>query len=36
MNGTSIQEGVYTWKILIKSPYRDERKAFTGHVTLLR
>ena len=36
MNGMPIQEGVYTWKILIKSPYRDERKAFTGHVTLLR
>lgn len=36
MNGNSIQEGVYTWKILIKSPYRDERKAFTGHVTLIR
>jgi gliding motility-associated-like protein len=36
MNGSSIQDGVYTWKIIIKSPYRDERKAFTGHVTLLR
>ena len=36
LNGTNIQEGVYTWKIIIKSPYRDERKAFTGHVTLLR
>jgi gliding motility-associated-like protein len=36
MNGKPMQEGVYTWKILIKSPYRDERKAFTGHVTLLR
>jgi len=36
LNGTNIQEGLYTWKIIIKSPYRDERKAFTGHVTLLR
>jgi gliding motility-associated-like protein len=36
MNGSAIQDGVYTWKIIIKSPYRDERKAFTGHVTLLR
>ena len=36
LNGKPMQEGVYTWKILIKSPYRDERKAFTGHVTLLR
>ncbi len=36
MNGVNVQEGVYTWKILIKSPYKDERKAFTGHVTLLR
>jgi gliding motility-associated-like protein len=36
LNGNSIQDGVYTWKIIIKSPYRDERKAFTGHVTLLR
>ncbi len=36
MNGTNVKEGVYTWRILIKSPYRDERKAFTGHVTLIR
>jgi gliding motility-associated-like protein len=36
LNGSSMQEGVYTWKIHIKSPYRDERKVFTGHVTLLR
>lgn len=36
INGSSIQDGVYTWKIIIKSPYRDERKAFVGHVTLLR
>jgi len=36
MNGKPMQDDVYTWKIILKSPYRDERKAFLGHVTLLR
>ncbi|NBX38694.1 MAG: PKD domain-containing protein [Flavobacteriia bacterium] len=36
LNGKEVQQGTYTWKILIKSPYRDERKAYTGHLNLLR
>jgi gliding motility-associated-like protein len=36
LNGKDIEEGIYTWKIILKSPYKDERKVFTGHVTLLR
>ncbi|NBV08035.1 MAG: PKD domain-containing protein [Flavobacteriia bacterium] len=36
LNGMDIEEGIYTWKIILKSPYKDERKVFTGHVTLLR
>ena len=36
LNGKDNEEGIYTWKIILKSPYKDERKVFTGHVTLLR
>jgi gliding motility-associated-like protein len=36
MNGKDVQQGTYTWEIQIKTPYRDERKVFTGHLNLLR
>ena len=35
-NGQAIEDGVYIWRIILKSPYKDDRKAYTGHVTLLR
>ncbi len=34
--GNIVQDGVYVWKISLKDSYTDERKTFTGHVTLLR
>jgi gliding motility-associated-like protein len=30
------QDGVYTWKIIFKSPYNDLKQVVVGHVTLLR
>jgi gliding motility-associated-like protein len=36
LNGQAIEDGVYIWRIILKSPYKDDRKAYTGHVTLLR
>jgi gliding motility-associated-like protein len=35
-NGFDITQGTYTWKIILKSPYSDSRKAYIGHVNLLR
>jgi gliding motility-associated-like protein len=35
-NGFDITQGTYTWKIILKSPYSDNRKAYIGHVNLLR
>ncbi len=35
-NGKSVQEGVYTWKIGLKSLYTDEHRIYTGHVTKLK
>jgi gliding motility-associated-like protein len=35
-NGFDISQGAYTWKIILKSPYSDNRKAYIGHVNLLR
>ncbi|TVR42672.1 MAG: hypothetical protein EA392_00120, partial [Cryomorphaceae bacterium] len=37
MNGTHYApDGVYTWKVKVKSLYRTEADVFTGHVTLVR
>jgi gliding motility-associated-like protein len=35
-NGFDITQGTYTWKIILKSPYSDNRKAYVGHLNLLR
>lgn len=34
--GQVVQSGTYTWKIVVKDPYTDERKDFVGHVNVLR
>jgi gliding motility-associated-like protein len=35
-DGIDVSQGTYTWKIVLKSPYSDSRKAYIGHVNLLR
>lgn len=35
-NGFDITQGTYTWKIILKSPCSDNRKAYVGHLNLLR
>jgi gliding motility-associated-like protein len=35
-DGINVSQGTYTWKIILKSPYSDSRKAYMGHVNLLR
>jgi gliding motility-associated-like protein len=35
-NGSVSQDGTYTWKIVIKDPYTDERRSFVGHVNILK
>jgi len=34
--GKTVQEGVYTWKIVVKDLYIDDRQVFTGHVSILK
>lgn len=34
--GNIVQDGVYVWKISLRDSFTDERKVFTGHVTLIR
>ncbi len=34
--GKVVQSGTYTWKIVIKDPYTDERRDFVGHVNVLK
>jgi gliding motility-associated-like protein len=34
--GRSVKEGVYTWKIRLKSIYTDEYRDYNGHVNMLR
>ena len=34
--GNIIPDGVYTWKIEVKTSRNDERKAYVGHVNVLR
>ncbi|MFM8243851.1 MAG: gliding motility-associated C-terminal domain-containing protein, partial [Crocinitomicaceae bacterium] len=34
--GRKLQDGVYTWKIMFKSPYNDFKQVVVGHVNLLR
>jgi gliding motility-associated-like protein len=35
-DGIDVTQGTYSWKIILKSPYSDNRKAYTGHVNLIR
>jgi len=35
-DGINVSQGTYTWKIILKSPYSDSRKAYIGHLNLLR
>jgi gliding motility-associated-like protein len=35
-NGRDVQNGIYTWVLLLKTPQLDEIKKFTGHITLIR
>ena len=35
-NGRLVKEGVYTWKIRLKSIYTDEYRDYNGHVNMLR
>jgi gliding motility-associated-like protein len=34
--GLQAKEGVYTWKMTLKSSTTDERTEYEGHVVLLR
>ncbi|OFZ07272.1 MAG: hypothetical protein A3D92_01395 [Bacteroidetes bacterium RIFCSPHIGHO2_02_FULL_44_7] len=34
--GKIIQAGVYQWKAVVKSNYKDDRKVFTGSVSILK
>lgn len=34
--GKIVPDGVYTWKIEVKTTATDERRAFTGHLNLIR
>jgi gliding motility-associated-like protein len=34
--GRIVQEGIYTWKIVVKDPYRDDRRTYVGHVSVLK
>ena len=34
--GSIAPDGVYTWKIVVKTSENDERKEFVGHVNLIR
>ena len=35
-NGNVVSDGVYTWKIEVKTNRTDERKSYVGHVNVLR
>jgi gliding motility-associated-like protein len=35
-NGNTVSDGVYTWKIEVKTSRNDERKVYVGHVNVLR
>jgi gliding motility-associated-like protein len=34
--GERIQTGMYVWKAMVKDPYSDLKKEFTGHINVLR
>lgn len=34
--GTMCPDGMYTWKIEVKTKHTDERKIFVGHINLMR
>lgn len=36
IDGSSCQDGAYTWKIEVKTTSSDERKMYVGHVNLIR
>ena len=35
-NGNVVPDGVYTWKIEVKTNRNDERKSYVGHVSIIR
>ena len=35
-NGNVVSDGVYTWKIEVKTNRTDERKSYVGHVSIIR
>ena len=35
-NGNVVPDGVYTWKIEVKTNRTDERKSYVGHVSIIR
>lgn len=35
-NGKYAQAGTYQWRAIVKSPYKDDRKVFTGSVSILK
>ncbi len=35
-NGSTVPDGVYTWKIEVKTKRTDERKSYVGHVSIIR
>ena len=35
-NGNVVSDGVYTWKIEVKTNRTDERKSYVGHVSTIR
>lgn len=35
-NGKVVQAGTYQWKAIVKNPLKDERRVFTGSVSILK
>jgi gliding motility-associated-like protein len=35
-HGKMVQAGTYQWKAVVKSPYKDDRKVFSGSVSILK
>lgn len=35
-NDNIVQDGIYTWKIEVKTTFKDDRRIYTGHVNIIR
>ena len=35
-NGKMAQDGLYTWKVALKTKYNDDKKIYVGHVNIIR